>query len=128
MFMLAEGDSAYLPKSGFDAVYPWHMFQTMIKVASGKSTALSIDSTMAFRGAMYPTGTIQMYFTSNHDENSWNQSDYGKFPGSVHEPFAVFTQTMADGVPLIYISLYSLLGSGLSELKDEQNSYLIWFS
>ena len=102
MFMLAEGDSAYLPKSGFDAVYPWHMFQTMIKVASGKSTALSIDSTMAFRGAMYPTGTIQMYFTSNHDENSWNQSDYGKFPGPVHEPFAVFTQTMADGVPLIY--------------------------
>jgi hypothetical protein len=23
IFMFAEGDSAYLPESGFDAVYPW---------------------------------------------------------------------------------------------------------
>jgi glycosidase len=102
MFMLAEGDSAYLPKSGFDAVYPWQMFHTMIKVAKGKASALSIDSAKAFRDAMYPPGTIQMYFTSNHDENTWNESDYGKFPGPIHEPFAVLTQTMADGVPLIY--------------------------
>ena len=43
-----------------------------------------------------------MYFTSNHDENSWNKADYGSFPGRVHAPFAVFTQTMANGVPLIY--------------------------
>jgi alpha-amylase len=51
---------------------------------------------------MYPPNTIQMYFTSNHDENSWNKADYGTFPGDSHAPFAVFTQTMADGVPLIY--------------------------
>jgi len=31
VFMLAEGDSTYLPKSGFDAVYPWHMFKMMEK-------------------------------------------------------------------------------------------------
>ncbi len=51
---------------------------------------------------MYPANTIQMYFTSNHDENSWNNADYGTFPGPVHAPFAVFTQTMANSVPLIY--------------------------
>jgi hypothetical protein len=43
-----------------------------------------------------------MYFTSNHDENSWNNADYGTFPCPVHGHFAVFTQTMANGVPLIY--------------------------
>jgi len=43
-----------------------------------------------------------MYFTSNHDENSWNNADYGTFHGPVHEPFAVFTQTMANSVHLIY--------------------------
>jgi hypothetical protein len=43
-----------------------------------------------------------MYFTSNHDENSWNHADFGTFPGVVHEPFAVFTQTMKNSVPLIY--------------------------
>jgi len=101
-FMLAEGDSAYLPKSGFDAVYPWHMFKMMCKVANGERPAFALDSVKAESDLMYPAETIQLYFTSNHDENSWNQSDFGKFPGAVHAPFAVFTQTMANSVPLVY--------------------------
>ncbi|MBL7847675.1 MAG: alpha-amylase [Cyclobacteriaceae bacterium] len=102
IFMLAEGDNAYLPQSGFDAVYPWHMFKMMEKVAKGTRTATGLDSIHAEQDRLYPSGTIQMYFTSNHDENSWNKADYGTFPGSVHAPFAVFTQTMANSVPLIY--------------------------
>lgn len=102
VFMLAEGDSAYLPQSGFDAVYPWHMFKMMEKVAKGTHTAAGLDSIHAEQDRLYPPGTIQMYFTSNHDENSWNKADYGTFPGAVHAPFAVFTQTMANSVPLIY--------------------------
>lgn len=46
--------------------------------------------------------TIQLYFTSNHDENSWFKSDFETFPGASHAPFAVFTQTMINSVPLIY--------------------------
>lgn len=102
LFMLAEGDSAYLPKSGFDAVYPWHLFKMMEKVAKGERTALGLDSIRHENESLYPANTIQMYFTSNHDENSWNKADYGTFPGRVHAPFAVFTQTMAGSVPLIY--------------------------
>jgi len=102
LFMLAEGDSAYLPKNGFDAVYPWHMFHAMEKVAAGKRPATSLDSVRTGWQGMYPKGTIELYFTSNHDENSWNKADYGSFAGVKHAPFAVFTQTMADAVPLIY--------------------------
>ncbi|RZK19228.1 MAG: DUF3459 domain-containing protein [Hymenobacter sp.] len=102
LFMLAEGDSAYLPRSGFDAVYPWHMFHAMEKVAAGKRTALSLDSVHERWQGLYPKGTIEMYFTSNHDENTWNKADYGSFAGAKHAPFAVFTQTMGDAVPLIY--------------------------
>jgi 1,4-alpha-glucan branching enzyme len=102
IFMLAEGDSSYLPGSGFDAVYPWHMFHMMEKVAKGDRSALGLDSIQRENLVRYPRNTIQMYFTSNHDENSWNKADYGSFPGRVHAPFAVFTQTMVSGVPLIY--------------------------
>jgi alpha-amylase len=102
IFMLAEGDSTYLPKSGFDAVYPWHMFHMMEKVAKGERPAFALDSVQKLNAMIYPANTIQMYFTSNHDENSWNKADYGSFPGPAHAPFAVFTQTMASGVPLIY--------------------------
>lgn len=102
VFMLAEGDSTYLPKSGFDAVYPWHMFKMMEKVAKGEKSALALDSINKENETIYPKNTIQMYFTSNHDENSWNHADFGTFPGIIHEPFAVFTQTMKNSVPLIY--------------------------
>jgi glycosidase len=102
IFMLAEGDSAYLPESGFDAVYPWHMFKMMEKIAKGDRPAFGLDSIRDENDKMYPANTIQMYFTSNHDENSWNKADYGTFPGPVHAPFAVFTQTMDNSVPLIY--------------------------
>jgi hypothetical protein len=43
-----------------------------------------------------------LHFTSNHDENSWNKADYGTMPGASHAPFAVLTQTIKNGVPLIY--------------------------
>lgn len=102
LFMLAEGDSAYLPRSGFDAVYPWHMFHAMEKLAAGQCPATVLDSVWAEQRRKYPRGTIELYFTSNHDENSWNKADYGTFPGREHAPFAVFTQTMGDGVPLVY--------------------------
>jgi hypothetical protein len=102
IFMLAEGDRDYLPKSGFDAVYPWSMFSMMIKIAKGQRPAFGLDSIKHENDLMYPKNTIQLYFTSNHDENSWNNSDFGTFPGAVHAPFAVFTQTMVNSVPLIY--------------------------
>ena len=102
IFMLAEGDKSYLPESGFDAVYPWRMFHMMEKIAKGERPAFALDSIKNDNDIIYPENTIQMYFTSNHDENSWNNADFGIFPGPSHAPFAVFTQTMADGVPLIY--------------------------
>jgi hypothetical protein len=78
------------------------MFKMMEKVAKGERPALGLDSIKHENDNMYPANTIQMYFTSNHDENSWNDADYGTFPGHVHHPFAVFTKTMANSVPLIY--------------------------
>lgn len=101
MFFLAEGDKPYLAKT-FDAVYPWTMFHMMEKVAAGKMPASALDTVRLQNKTLYPKRTIQLYFTSNHDENSWNKADYGTFPGPVHAPFAVFSQTMVNSVPLVY--------------------------
>ncbi|MEP7144505.1 MAG: alpha-amylase family glycosyl hydrolase [Ferruginibacter sp.] len=102
IFMLAEGDKPYLARSGFDATYPWDMFHMMGKIAAGEIPAFALDSIRKQVDSAFPKSTIQMYFTSNHDENSWNKADFGVFPGVVHAPFAVFTQTMVRSVPLIY--------------------------
>jgi glycosidase len=102
MFFLAEGDKPYLMTSGFDAYYPWEMFHKMIAVAAGRRPAFALDSVKNKYDTIYPKEAIPLYFTSNHDENSWNKSDYKTFPGPVHAPFAVFTQTMGGAVPLVY--------------------------
>lgn len=102
MFFLAEGDKPYLLESGFNAYYPWEMFHKMVDVAAGRRPAFALDSIKNKYDTAYPKESIPLYFTSNHDENSWNKSDYGTFPGPVHAPFAVFTQTMAGSLPLVY--------------------------
>ncbi len=102
IYMLAEGEDAYLPQSGFDAIYPWRLFHVMVDIASGKRNALALDTALRYIDAAYTKDAAMLYFTSNHDENSWNKADYATMPGAVHEPFAILTQTLPRSIPLIY--------------------------
>lgn len=102
VFMLAEADKGELHAAGFDASYPWDMFQTMKKVAAGERNALALDTVLMRQDSTFPPGAVRLYFTSNHDENSWNNSDFGTFPGLKHGAFAVLTQTLRASLPLIY--------------------------
>jgi len=102
IFMLAEADSAWLYKAGFDATYGWNDFSMMKLIAKGKRKASDFDSAVAKTDTAYPANAIRLFFTSNHDENSWNHADYETMPGLSHAPFAVLTQTMKKGIPLIY--------------------------
>jgi len=102
IFMLAEGDKDYLHRSGFDATYPWEMFHMMVHVAKGERPAFALDSVLHKYDSVYPKNALELYFTSNHDENSLNKADYGTMPGAIHAPFAVFTVTMPHSVPLVY--------------------------
>ena len=102
IFMLAESDKASNQASGFDATYPWPEFHTMNDIAAGRKNALALDSVMNVTSKSFPQNELLLYFTSNHDENSWNKADYGTMPGASHAPFAVLTQTLPRSVPLIY--------------------------
>lgn len=102
VFMLAEGNKPELIKDGFDATYTWDQFNVMKLIAKGEKPASAFDSVLQKIEAKFPANALQMYFTSNHDENSWNKADYGTMPGESHAPFAVLTQTMYRSVPLIY--------------------------
>jgi alpha-amylase len=102
IFMLAETNDAWVHEAGFDASYPWDAFNMMKLIARGERPAFGIDSVLQQVNRTYTKNAIRMYFTSNHDENSWNKAEYGTMPGAVHAPFAVLTQTIERSVPLIY--------------------------
>jgi alpha-amylase len=102
LLMLAEAEAPWLYTVGFDMDYGWRLFHTMVDVARGKRSALAIDSALMARNTTFSSNALQLAFTSNHDENSWNKADYGTMPGASHAPFAVLTQTLPQEVPLIY--------------------------
>lgn len=102
LFFLAEADDKEMHTSGFDATYPWTEFHVMNDVAAGKKDLLSLDSVFNKIDTSYVKGAWRLYFTSNHDENSWNKADFATMPGSIHAPFAVLALTYHRTMPLIY--------------------------
>lgn len=102
VFMLAEADSAWLHEVGFDATFAWPEFNMMKLIAAGKRNASAMDSIFKHTDTTLQKNGLRLFFTSNHDENSWNKADFETMPGASHAPFAVLTQTMKRSVPLIY--------------------------
>jgi len=100
LFFLAEGEKPYLVQNGFDAFYPWEEFHMMVKVAKGERPAFALDSIQNKYDTTYFPQSLALYFTSNHDENSWNGTEYEKYDGGA-KTFAVFCCTW-HGIPLIY--------------------------
>lgn len=101
VFMLAEGEKADLHEAGFDATYAWNMMRAMADLYSGKRSLIQFDSAVNADIAKFPSSAYRMYFTTNHDENSWNGTEFEKY-GNAYKAFAVFTQTMYQSIPLIY--------------------------
>lgn len=102
LFFLAEADDYKLHESGFDATYSWSEFHVLNDIAAGTKNVLLLDTVLNKIEKDFVKGAWRLYFTSNHDENSWNKADYATMPGIKHAPFAVFTQTYNRTMPLIY--------------------------
>lgn len=100
VFMLAEADQPFLHEKAFDMTYDWKLHHIMNQIAQGKECALDVQKHFAWVDSVYPGGSYLMQFTSNHDENSWNGSEFERM-GAGAETFAVLAATVPDML-LIY--------------------------
>jgi alpha-amylase len=100
VFMLMEAEQPNLMENAFDMQYAWDEHHIMNEVAQGKKTVKDLDTYYANRKVKYAKDDIDMHFTSNHDENSWNGTEYERL-GDAVEIFAVLTY-LTPGMPLIY--------------------------
>ena len=101
VFMLAEGEKPELHHAGFDETYTWSVMKAMKDLYASKITLVQFDSLINDNIHRFPKDAYRLYFTTNHDENSWNGTEFEKY-GDAYKAFAVFTQTMYQSVPLIY--------------------------
>lgn len=101
LFWLGEFDELDNPDYGkvFDASYIWNWMHKTKDFNEGKTTFDDLK-TLLSRYTAIGDSSMRAWFTSNHDENTWNGTEYEKY-GVFAQPLAVFSITW-NGVPLIY--------------------------
>jgi glycosidase len=100
VFMLAEWETPEMHDTAFDMTYSWDIYQLMNAIAKGLKTPDKLDTLLEKEKAKYPPDAYRMRFITNHDENSWNGSEYER----MHEAVPAFTVLTfcLPGMPLIY--------------------------
>lgn len=101
LYWLGEFDELEKPEYGeaFDASYSWtwmHRTEDFYK----KQQALDSLYEVLKKYDDLGDSTMRAWFTTNHDENSWNGTEYEKY-GDMAKALAVFSATW-NGVPLLY--------------------------
>ncbi|HEX8243762.1 MAG TPA: alpha-amylase family glycosyl hydrolase [Longimicrobium sp.] len=100
LFLLAEAESPEM-HTAFDMTYGWELHHLLNEIVQGKKTTAELDRYFARQDSAYGRGAYRMYFTSNHDENSWNGTEFERM-GANHQAAFVLSATAQNGMPLLY--------------------------
>jgi glycosidase len=100
LFMLAEAEDPRI-HAAFDMTYAWRLHHLLNDVAQGKKGTAALDGYFAMDDSLFGGDAYRMTFTSNHDENSWNGSEFERM-GTNHQPAFVLAATSQRSMPLLY--------------------------
>lgn len=101
LYMLSENDSDFSQlESAFVSNYGWNFMSAMNSFASSGGTNMDLYPSLVRFKSQYPAGTFPMTFITNHDENSWNGTEYERL-GPYVKRFSALYFTV-PGMPLIY--------------------------
>ncbi|MHB1310722.1 MAG: alpha-amylase family glycosyl hydrolase [Gemmatimonadaceae bacterium] len=100
IFMLAESEAPTMHPA-FDATYGWELHHLLNQISQGKQGTEALDAYLARQARTFPADAYRMYFTSNHDENSWNGTEFERM-GANNQPSFVLAATLVNSLPLLY--------------------------
>lgn len=101
IFMLAEAEGVEFFDRAFDVCYGWELHHSMCDVAQGKSRVDALREKIYKLLNHFPTDSMHLSFTSNHDENSWSGSEHSRF-GAALDAMTALTFVLPKSLPLIY--------------------------
>lgn len=100
LFMLAEAEHPpHRNDAHFAMSYGWSFHHLMNEIAKGEKNASDVAVWLTEDRAKFRKG-YHMQFITNHDENSWNGTEFERM-GEAVKTMAVLAFTF-DGMPLIY--------------------------
>jgi glycosidase len=100
VFMLAEWESRDMHAYAFDASYAWSWWDGLRAIAEGKADATSLYTYYAWNQKFYPKQAYRMLYTTNHDKNAWDGTEFEIFGPAVDA--AVAFSFVSEGMPMIY--------------------------
>ena len=101
LYLLAEGEGPDLHVEAFDATYAWELHHLMNDIAQGTKSVADLKEYISCDAETTPREAYRMMFTSNHDENSWNGTEFERM-GDAVKCMAALTFVLPNGQPLIY--------------------------
>jgi glycosidase len=99
VFMLAEAEEPQMHRA-FDMTYSWEQHHVMNRIYKGENNVTNLVNLLNDEEIKYSPEAFRMRFTSNHDENSWNGTEFERL-GEAAETFAVLSGVI-PGMPLVY--------------------------
>ena len=100
VFMLAEWESRDMHAYAFDASYAWSWWDGLRAIAEGKADATSLYTYYAWNQKFYPKQAYRMLYTTNHDKNAWDGTEFEIFGPAVDA--AIAFSFVSEGMPMIY--------------------------
>ncbi|WP_072144768.1 alpha-amylase family glycosyl hydrolase [Hymenobacter sp. AT01-02] len=115
VFMLAEWDELFPPtfisrrefdpqthllEKAFDMTYALRLHGLLDSLGQGKASVALLDTYRAAESRRYPAQVYLMNFTTSHDVNSWDGTEYERL-GRNALPLAVLAATL-PGMPMVY--------------------------
>lgn len=116
-FFLAEDESPAI-HAAFDATYNWKLKDIYNNIAKGKKNVSDLLLCFAEEAKEFGTDDILMNFTTNHDLNSWDGSEYERLGDSAVNAFTVLTYVL-PGMPLMYTGQEEPLKKRLSFFEKD---------
>ena len=100
-FLLAEADEVIMHDNAFHMTYGWENHHILNEIAKGHMTANDLLAYFTKNDNTYGKSPYRMYFTSNHDENTWNGTVWERMGDAAHT-MAALTYVMPSSMPLVY--------------------------
>lgn len=101
LFWIGEFDELESPEHGkvFDASYSWKWMHKSAEFYKDNQPIQELVDLLR-KYSQIGDSSMRAWFTTNHDENSWNGTEYEKY-GDITEAMAIFSATW-NGIPLLY--------------------------
>lgn len=101
LFWIGEFDELESPEYGkvFDASYSWKWMHKSADFYKNNEPISELIELLR-KYSQIGDSSMRAWFTTNHDENSWNGTEFEKY-GDITKPMAIFSATW-NGIPLLY--------------------------